>query len=109
MATEATIKKHGLAKLRAEGWFAWCPAKVRYQETDVWSIYDCVCVRGNGEFKFVQWTSKSNMRARVRKIEDVFRRENVFIPNSEVWGYDDKTHDFRIIPITKLQDSTIHG
>lgn len=102
MATERVIKKKGLEILRADGWVAWCPAKVRYQETDVWTIFDCVCVRGFGEFKFIQWTSKSNMRARQRKIEDFFRRENVFIPDAEVWGYDDKTHEFRIIPILPL-------
>jgi len=94
MAKEATIKKRAKEILLKEGYYPWCPAKVRYQETDIFGVFDCVCVK-DSHVRYIQWTSKSNMSARKKKILAFFNAQNVFIP-SEVWGYDDKAKTFTV-------------
>ena len=97
MAKEATIRKNAVKILEEEGWVTWCPAKVKYQETDIFGVFDCVCVK-DSTLRYIQWTSKSNIRAREKKINTFFEENSVFIP-CEVWGYDDVKKEFKIIYI----------
>lgn len=94
MAKEATIKKNGLKKLEKEGYVTWCPPNVRYAQTDVFGIYDCLALK-DSELRCIQWTSKANISARMKKIQAFFEENKVFLP-SEVWGYDDKKKEFII-------------
>lgn len=93
---EARIRANAKKALEKEGYHLWCPKKVRYQETDVFGIYDGLAVKGT-EIRFIQWTSIGNIRAREKKIRKFFEERDCFIP-SEVWGMrEDNT--FKIINI----------
>ena len=97
MPSEKTIKKHAIEKLKEEGWTCWSPAKVKFQETDIWSIFDICCWRG-GKMLFLQITSVSNVRARERKIRNFMEANKLKKPSGskiEVWGY--KRGEFKII------------
>ncbi len=94
MAKEATIRKNALKELQdKEGYICWCPPKVRYQETDIFGIFDTICVK-DSNLRFIQWTSKSNISARRKKIQKFYEENDVFI-GCEVWGYDDKVRKFK--------------
>jgi len=94
--TESVIKKAVYKQLESEGFVGWSAPKVKYQETDIFGIYDGVFVK-DSEIRWLQWTSVGNMRAREKKINSFFQKHKCFIP-CEVWGMrEDKT--FKIIYI----------
>lgn len=97
MATETLIRSKARAILEKEGFHLWCPSKVRYQETDIFGIYDGLAIK-DSELRFIQWTSKSNIRAREKKIHAFFAKYNCFIP-CEVWGWDEIKKEFVVIQI----------
>lgn len=68
------------------GWHCWTPPKVRFQETDIFGIADMVCAKGK-KIKWIQYTTKSNISARKKKIAEAFIHHSFSIP-IEVWGYD---------------------
>ena len=88
MAQESVIKNKVKLKMAEEGYVFWSGAKAMYQSSDIFGIFDCICVKknSNNEFRFIQYTSISNMGARRRKIKQFFLTNNCFIP-SELWGY----------------------
>lgn len=90
---EAIIRKK--AREEMEGWVCWCPPKAKFQETDIFGIVDMVCAKGK-RLKWIQYTTLSNISARKKKIQTVFKRDNFFIP-VEVWGYDKKKKCFKKI------------
>jgi len=96
MAKEAVIRKHARELLESDGWITWCPPNVKYAETDIFGVFDCITVK-DSELRFIQWTSISNISARKKKIMKFFNENNVFIP-CEVWGHK-KGKEFRIIYI----------
>lgn len=85
---EAVIRAKAVAELRTEGWTTWCPSKVKYQETDIFGVFDVICVRGK-ELRFIQWTTTSNMSARKRKV-CVFLKKTGAKIMGEVWGLSPK-------------------
>lgn len=89
MAQESVIKQKIKVKLAEEGWVFWSGAKAMYQSSDIFGIFDCIAVkRGSiNEFRFIQYTSISNMAHRRRKIKQFFITNKVFI-DSELWGYE---------------------
>lgn len=97
MATEKLIRTKAREILEKEGFHLWCPSKVRYKETDIFGIYDGLAIK-DSELRFIQWTSKSNIRAREKKIHAFFTEHNCFIP-CEVWGWDEIKKEFIIIHI----------
>lgn len=97
MATETLIRSKARAILEKEGFHLWCPSKVRYQETDIFGIYDGLAIK-DSELRFIQWTTKHNMKAREKKIQSFFKEHNCFIP-CEVWGWDEKSKGFFITNI----------
>ena len=93
---EAIIRAKALKILESEGYTCWVPRKVKYWETDIFSIYDCICI-GRSGFLFVQWTTLSNMSARRKKIRRFLDELNVdFTAISEIWGWDEKKSKFKI-------------
>lgn len=87
MAKENIIKNKVKIQLANEGYVFWSGAKAMYQSSDIFGVFDCICIeRGTSKLRFIQYTSISNMSARRRKIRDFFIKENVFI-ESELWGY----------------------
>lgn len=88
MSKEATIRKQAVKQLEKEGYITWCPAKVKYQETDVFGVFDCLALK-DSDIRFIQWTSSSNVAARKKKILKFYEDNDVFLP-AEVWGYRSK-------------------
>lgn len=94
--TEAVIKRAVYKQLKDEGYIGWSAPKVKYQETDIFGIFDGVFLK-DSDLRFIQWTTSSNMRAREKKILKFYEENKVFLP-CEVWGMKpDKT--FKILHI----------
>lgn len=89
MAQESIIKQKVKLELANENYVFWSGAKAMYQSSDIFGIFDCIAVkRGEtNQFRFIQYTSMSNMFARRLKIKKFFLTNNLFI-TSELWGYD---------------------
>lgn len=94
MATEATIKKKVYAQLTKEGYIGWSAPKVRYQETDIFGIFDGIFLK-DSDLRFIQWTTRSNISARRKKIMHFYDTNDVFLP-CEIWGWDAKKKLFKI-------------
>jgi hypothetical protein len=94
-------------ELQAEGyvcWFPQLPRNLYAPQKDIFGIFDVVSARKNGP-KAVRWIQLTtdnggNLSFRVKKIIAFFRRNNLFIENSEVWGYKKDKHVFRKVEIT---------
>jgi hypothetical protein len=94
--TEAVIKKAVYKQLKDEGFIGWSAPKVKFQETDIFGIFDGMFIK-DSDLRFIQWTTDANMKAREKKILKFFEENNCFIP-CEVWGMKkDKT--FKIMYI----------
>ncbi len=81
---EVVIKKAVYKQLEDEGFIGWSAPKVKYQETDIFGIFDGIFIK-DSDLRFIQWTTSSNLSARKKKILKFFQDNNVFIP-CEVWG-----------------------
>ena len=93
---ETVIRKKAIEQLTKEGFYCWFPKKAKFQETDVFGVYDILAVKGK-LVRWVQITSLANISARKHKIEAFLRGAKASIP-SEVWGIrEDKT--FKIIKL----------
>jgi len=102
MVREATIRKKARDILEKDGYVTWCAAKAKYQSSDIFGVFDCVAVKkGEGEYvcsdqvRYIQWTTKSNLSARRRKILAFFDENNLWIP-CEIWSYDNDKGKFKI-------------
>lgn len=87
--SEKLIKKKATKELEQRGWTWWCPAKVKWQESDIFGVFDCVAVKGS-VIRFIQWTTKSNVSARKKKINRFYLLSRAKI-SSEIWAWNDKT------------------
>ena len=92
--TEATIRKAIEKKLTGEGWVLWfvhkrammIPGRAPiWRLCDIHTIWDTMALRGS-EIKLVQYTSASNVSARIKKIEKYYEEHDLSVP-CEVWGY----------------------
>ena len=92
---ESAIRKKALEILEKNGWTTWFPKKVRYQETDVFGVFDILALR-RSVVRWIQITSLSNIRARERKIRGFLRQAKADLP-WECWGYNKKKKVFKII------------
>lgn len=94
---EAGIRKKAIDELKREGYICWYPLKVKYQETDIFGVFDAICIK-DSDLRFIQWTSLGNISTRKKKIERFFKENNVFIA-CEVWGYNGETKIFKKVYI----------
>jgi len=96
--TEGKIKALVKKTLEADGYLVWYPPVSRFapkfkycdaqhSAKDIFTIYDCLALK-DSELRFIQYTSKSNIRAREKKIKNFFDKWKVFLP-TEIWGVDD--------------------
>lgn len=91
--TEETIKKAIKRYFERNGWNAWFVHKKtkkiggRYiwENADIFTIFDTIAIKGK-ELKLIQYTSQSNIKARVKKIEEYYTENNMSYP-CEVWGF----------------------
>lgn len=81
---ESVIKKAVYTQLKKEGFYGWSAPKVKYQETDIFGIFDGVFVK-DSEIRWIQWTTVGNIRAREKKIKKFFEEHKCFIP-CEIFG-----------------------
>ena len=90
MAQEGIIRRKAIEILTLEGWVVWCGAKAMYRSSDIFGIFDGIAVKKGevNKLRFIQWTSKSNMAARRRKMYSFFKVNHLFI-TCELWGYED--------------------
>ena len=96
---EAIIRKKALEILEAKGYICWCPTKVKWHETDIFGVFDVICISNKkiGAL-FIQWTDITNISHRVKKVKN-FLKENNLSLYCEVWGLDPKKKKFKIIHI----------
>jgi hypothetical protein len=94
---EKEIKKKALDILTEKGFVVWFPPKVKFYQTDILGIYDCIAVK-KSTILLIQLTSLSNIRAREKKIKTFLSEHQVSL-YSEVWGFDEKNNKFKIIQI----------
>ena len=95
---EITIRKKAIEFLGEGGWIVWYPPKVKWRkDNDIFGCFDLICCQ-RAIIKFIQLTTLSNVRAREKKIKN-FLKENKLKLNAEVWGYDKKKKEFKIITI----------
>lgn len=95
---EAIIRKKALETLRAKGYVCWCPIKTKYHQSDLFGVFDTVCVHNKKAVLFVQWTTATNISHRVKKVK-AFLKENNLSLYCEVWGWNKKKKEFKIINI----------
>lgn len=95
---EAVIKKKALEILEAKGNVCWCPTKVKWHETDIFGVFDVVCINNKTGVLFVQWTDITNIYHRVKKVKDFLTKNNLSL-YCEVWGLNPKDGKFKIIHI----------
>ena len=91
---EALLRKKATHLLQSQGWVVWFPKKVKFQETDIFGIWDLFCIRGS-KIRLIQLTTLSNLSARRKKIQNFLISNGVNIP-SEIWAYDKKKRKFKI-------------
>jgi len=97
---EATLRKKVIEILR-DNWVCWYAPKVRYKETDLFGIWDLVCLKkrdASSPVRFIQITTLSNISARRKKILK-FLKENNIHRQSEIWGWDKKKRKFKIVKV----------
>jgi len=94
---EAQIKKKAIEILKNEGFIWWFPAKVKFYKNDIFGVFDGVIASGS-LIKFLQLTTTNNISNRKKKIKG-FLKETGFKANIEIWGYNKKKKNFRIIKI----------
>lgn len=94
MAIENTIKRQIDLHLRNKGWVMWfVHRKARFVRgkgmiqglCDIYGIWDALAMKGD-ELKAIQFTSKANMSARLRKIHKFYEENELSYP-CEIWGY----------------------
>jgi len=92
------IKK---VKEELKDWICWKPAKVRFYETDIFSVFDLCCWK-NSQIKFIQVTTSPHISARRKKIETFMKKYNVGVPRDceiSVWGWNKKKKEFRKVMV----------
>lgn len=102
---ESLIRGKCQEVLRKDGWVMCTPKRgrngssitetldgVKKGSEDIFTIFDIVAWKED-ILRFIQYTSASNISARVKKIKDFIRENNLVLPEGvyiEVWGYTDR-------------------
>ena len=103
---EITIRKKALEILASREFVCWYPPKVRYRkETDIFGVFDLVCISNKTGVLFIQLTTLDNIRAREKKVKGFLNKNNLSL-YCEVWGYNQKEGKFKILPIYDGQTKT---
>lgn len=95
MASESEIRKKVVQILKEKNWIVWYAPKTRYHHSDIFTIGD-VLVWRNKSFKIIQLTTAGNKAARVKKIKNYLRKNNLSGLKIEVWAYSKKNRKFII-------------
>ena len=104
MAKEKTIRKHCKNNLLEQDYTVCVPNRSRYgafsnylpkhkQGDDLFGIFDLVAWKDD-EMLFVQYTAKSAISTREKKVKEFLDNADVSLPKgckAEVWGYVDRS------------------
>ncbi|MDE2233719.1 MAG: hypothetical protein KGJ90_06480 [Patescibacteria group bacterium] len=98
---EYLIRKKVIARLEEECWVSWYPYKTKFRkEIDIFGVFDIVAMKGK-EAKFIQLTSYENVSARIKKVGKFLTKNKIDFKNIEVWGWNKKKHEFRIVRVSR--------
>ncbi len=98
---ETVIRKKAIYILEKQGYFCWYPKKAKFQETDIFGVFDILAGR-KSDLRFIQITTLTNISARKKKVSGFMERSKVQLA-AEVWGYNKKKKVFRIDIIEKYK------
>ncbi len=102
MPKEAVIRKKAIEILEKERWVVWWPAKVKFQQTDIFGIFDLICWKKSiGNFKLIQLTTVSNLSARRKKISTFFKENKIGLKRAEgveteIWAWGSSQKSFKV-------------
>lgn len=106
MAKESLIRKKAVNILEKEKWLVWWPSRAIFKQNDIFGIFDLVCLKKEqGNLKFIQLTTLSNLSTRKKKIQSFFKKNKIkpsqkkFAADIELWGYDNRSKKFKVIEI----------
>ncbi|MBI2038516.1 MAG: hypothetical protein HYT19_01160 [Candidatus Nealsonbacteria bacterium] len=99
MPKEAIIRKKAVAILTEKKWVSWYAPKVKFQQTDIFGVFDLICwQKASKNLKFIQLTTLPNLSARRKKIQG-FLKENKITAKStgvEIWAWNGRQKNFKI-------------
>ena len=87
MPKEAEIKRKFKKVAEQEGWSYWLPAKVKFYDNDIFTVFDAICWCSDC-LLFVQLTTISNISARRKKIKAFLKGKKIFRDvKVQIWGW----------------------
>lgn len=96
---EQQIRKKALEIILKQGGVVWFPYRVKYKvEQDIFGVFDLIVIFPPSNIVFVQLTTKSNIRAREKKIMSFMKGRKVSL-YCECWGWDNVNNNFKILHI----------
>ncbi len=94
--TERRIKQKFKDVCKKNDWAFWFPPKVKYYETDIFGIGDCIICRQGEGLVLIQLTTASNFSARKKKIVNILLKEKRLVCPIEVWAWKKKDKCFKV-------------
>lgn len=94
---EAVIRKKVIEILEKEKYVCWFPKKAKYQETDIYGVFDVIAGKGK-LLRFIQFTTLPNISTRKKKVLKFLEWSHLQL-TAEIWGYDKKKKEFKIIRV----------
>jgi len=96
---EIAIRKKALEILTKKGFVCWYPPKVKYKkETDIFGVFDLINIHNKTGVLLIQLTTLPNIRAREKKVKEFLKKNNLSL-FCQIWGWNKKKKDFKIINI----------
>ena len=102
MPKESLIRKKAVEILEKENWLVWWPARAIFKQNDIFGTFDLICLKKRqGNLKFIQLTTLSNLSTRKRKIQNFFKRYRIdkkakFKAQVEIWAWNKVGKTFKI-------------
>ena len=96
---EAVIRKKAIEILLCKKWVYWYAPKVKFQQTDIFGVFDMVCwKRTEKKLKFIQLTTYSNLSARRKKIQSFFQTNKIKpkAADVEIWAWNNNKKEFKV-------------
>jgi hypothetical protein len=99
MPKESLIRKKAIAILTDAKWVSWYAPKVKFQQTDIFGVFDLICwEKSSKNLKFIQLTTLPNLSARRKKIQGFFKANKITQKSAEVeiWAWNSRQKNFKI-------------
>ena len=99
MPKESLIRKKAIAILTDAKWISWYAPKVKFQQTDIFGVFDLICwEKSSKNLKFIQLTTLSNLSTRRKKIQGFFKKNRITAKSAkvEIWAWNNRQKNFKI-------------